>query len=76
MGVVPGINGASGVDRRNRWQLQLYGVDGNRGSGSRQYLFREAPQKPSRVDSPDSRVMMLGNGQTMLYNSRLQNVRT
>lgn len=25
--VVPGVDWASGVDRRNRWQLQFYGVD-------------------------------------------------
>jgi hypothetical protein len=25
--VVPGVDGAAGVDRRDRWQLQLYGID-------------------------------------------------
>ena len=27
MGLVPGIDGAAGVDRRDRWELQLYGID-------------------------------------------------
>jgi hypothetical protein len=26
VGVVPGVDGAAGVDRRDRWQLQLYGI--------------------------------------------------
>lgn len=78
MRVVPGVDRAAGVNRRNRWQLQLYGVDGNLAGRSPRCLFREIPRGKflESIHQIAERRDGGGNGQTVVYNSRLQNLRT
>lgn len=51
--IVPGVYWASGVDRRDRWQLQLYGIARNAAAASRK--LEKFLAEISRVNSPDSR---------------------
>jgi hypothetical protein len=59
VGLVPGIDGAAGVDRRDRRELQLYGID----VFSRRSLcvaLREAFREDARVSPHDSRAYFCG----------------
>lgn len=77
MGIVPGVDWASGVDRRNRgqWLSQLYGIDRHGGvllGGERNswWKFLESGFQITEVaDCTET-------GRVVVYSSRLQDLRT